>query len=60
MTKAEADKLVDEARAVIAALGASEEVEVDDVEEALIRDSFSESPEGTWVKAWVFVPREGE
>jgi hypothetical protein len=59
MTKAEADKLVDEARAVVEGLGASSEVEVDDVDEALIRDSFSESPEGTWVKAWVFVPKEG-
>lgn len=59
MTKDEADKLVDEARAVVAAIGASDEVEIDDVEEALIRDSFSESPEGTWVKAWVFVPKEG-
>lgn len=57
MNKTQADELIRKAKAAIVAAGVSDLVEVDEVEEALIRDSFSEVDGGTWVKSWVFVPK---
>ena len=59
MDKPEIDALVDAARQQILALGGEDVIEVDDVSEADQREAFSEGEEGTWVRAWVFIPKDG-
>jgi hypothetical protein len=58
MDKATADKLVDAARASLEKNSVSELIEVDDVDEADLREAFSEGEAGTWVRAWVFVAKD--
>jgi hypothetical protein len=60
MDKPRADWLVNEARAILARASASEFVQVDVEAAGYPREAFSEGEEGTWVRAWVFVPKNLE
>lgn len=58
MDEKRANPLAKKAQEFIRSHGLEDDVQVDDVEASLIRESFSETDNGVWVKAWVFVPNE--
>lgn len=58
MNQLKLDRLVDQARRLLDQAGIPGLVEVDDIQLTDYREATSEGEDGTWVRAWVLVPKD--